>query len=79
MRNFYSLYLNNNQLSGTIPSTIGLMRHLQQLYLNNNQCSISFSFCSLIKCSIVFRTPNSGPDKNIYLFLSRIFIKLTVE
>ena len=36
---FKYLYLNNNNLSGTIPSTLGKLSALTQLYLSNNNLS----------------------------------------
>ncbi|KAK2999162.1 hypothetical protein RJ639_024055 [Escallonia herrerae] len=49
LRNLYVLFLANNNLDGSIPSTVGGMARLQRLYLwiNTMEGSIPLEICSL--------------------------------
>lgn len=53
------LRLENNELTGTIPSTIGDMTELVDLRLNNNTLSgpIPFTFYGLNKLRKFYRSP----------------------
>ena len=56
MENLKYLYLDNNQLSGEIPQSIGNLEILRRLYLHNNYLSgqIPESICNIYDSNIDF-------------------------
>ena len=59
------LYLNNNRLSGSIPSSFGNITNLVQLHLHFNQLSgtIPESLCN------IYSNPNANTTGDIMLYL----------